>query len=149
MRRLFLLLFLCPLFLPSNLSAQSQPAARVSGTVSDSQGGAAAGAAVLLRAAGREQRTVTDAAGHFWFDGVPAGPATVTVVLDRFSPITMDVDAARTPLRVVLQPAPVTEDVLVRGSLDRFGRPPRPKRCCGTCRRRSPSCRKKRCTSST
>ena len=120
MRRLFLLLFLCPLFLPSNLSAQSQPAARVSGTVSDSQGGAAAGAAVLLRAAGREQRTVTDAAGHFWFDGVAAGPATVTVVLDRFSPITVDVDAGRTPLRVVLQPAPVTEDVLVRGSLDKI-----------------------------
>ena len=44
---------------------------------------------------------------------------TVTVTLDRFSPVTVDVPPARPEVRIVLQPAPIAEDVLVLGTVER------------------------------
>ena len=115
MRRLFLLL---PAWLlVCSLAGFAQtPSGAVSGIVVDTSGGAIPGAAVLLTSGGREERTVTDSTGRFVFDQVPPGAATVTVLLHGFAPVTMTVSAGRPELRVVLQPAPVSEDVVVHGT---------------------------------
>jgi catecholate siderophore receptor len=87
----------------------------VTGTVTDSSGGAAAGATVLLLANGREQRRVTDSAGHFAFNDVTDPRAILTVTLPRFAPAVVDDLSTGTDLRIVLQPASLTEDVTVNG----------------------------------
>ena len=89
------------LTLPLALSATSarvsavddvaEPSSPIDGTVLDTSGGAIANATVILRLpTGPERQTRTDAAGRFVFAGVPEGPGTVTVLFDRFSPITVD-----------------------------------------------------------
>jgi len=86
----------------------------VDGTVVDTSGGAIASATVILALpTGPERQTRTDAAGRFVFAGVPEGPGTVTVVFDRFSPMTVDLESARTGLEVVLSPLPLSEQVTV------------------------------------
>jgi catecholate siderophore receptor len=87
----------------------------IAGTVLDSTGGAVQGAVVTLNASG-ERQTTTDSSGRFEFDNVPAGPGTVTVTIERFSPVTVDVGSHRTELTIVLEPVPVSEEVTVRGS---------------------------------
>ena len=120
MRRLLLLLLACVAGFPLVAVAQSRPSLRtVTGTVTDSSGGAAVGATVVLTAGGRERRDVADASGHFTFPDVPDVPATVTAYLDRFSPITVDAPP-RGELRIVLQPAPLHEDVVVEAAADRI-----------------------------
>jgi len=101
------------------LIAQTQPAA-VSGSVVDSSGGAISGATVILKSGAVERHASTDASGHFVFDRLPSGPVTVTVAMDRFAPVTLDVNPARPELRVVLQPAPLAESVVVLGMPERI-----------------------------
>jgi catecholate siderophore receptor len=117
--RHFLFVVLALLIFPLSLAAQSAPTG-VTGTVVDSTGGAMVGAMVSLKVGGIEQHTVTDAAGRFSFERVPAGAASVTATFDRFSPVTVDVTSARTNVRLVLQLVPLSEDVLVRGTPDRI-----------------------------
>jgi len=71
------------------------------------------GAAVTLRIAGRERRTTTDSVGNFFFDGISAGPSTLTVTFAGFAQFTMNLDGPRADLRIVLQPVPVTEAITV------------------------------------
>jgi catecholate siderophore receptor len=94
----------------------------VAGTVVDASGGAVNGAEVILRIGATERRTRTDAVGFFAFEGVAPGPATVTVAFDQFAPVTVDVDARRTELRVVLTPLPLTEQVTVHATFPAAGR---------------------------
>ena len=89
---------------------------RVTGVVLDGSGGAIPGAVVTLRAAGTVRETVTDAAGAFVFEGVPAGRATLAVAFDRFAAVTRTVGPDRAPLQVVLEPIPLREAVTVVGS---------------------------------
>ncbi|MGE0704700.1 MAG: TonB-dependent siderophore receptor [Vicinamibacterales bacterium] len=92
-------------------------AGAVTGTVVDSSGGAIAGATVILlpNAVG-ERRLTTDGVGRFTFPDVPAGPATVTVLFDRFAPLTVDVTPGGSDLRVVLQPGALSEQLTVRAA---------------------------------
>jgi len=113
-----MLLTIACLFL-SLLSVEAQPAG-VSGVVVDGSGGSVPGATVVLHSGGPEQRTVTDASGGFTFDHVPPGPSSVTVTLDRFAPVTEPADTGRSDLRIVLQPAPLSEDVVVLGAPERI-----------------------------
>jgi outer membrane receptor for monomeric catechols len=103
---------------PFTLAAQ--PPAAIGGAVLDSSGGVIVGATVTLKAGPAEERTVTDSNGRFLFDRVPAGAASVTATFDGFSPATVEVAGPRTDVRVVLQPVPLFEDVVVSGTLDRI-----------------------------
>ena len=97
--------------------AQDVPApAAVRGVVVDSSGGAIPGAVVTLRmpAGAVPVTTVTDHAGRFGFDGVPAGPATVTVSRDKFEQAVVPLQADGLELRIVLEPLAVSEEVTVR-----------------------------------
>ncbi len=98
-------------------SAQNAPAASsIGGVVVDSSGGAIPGALVALRVAATAApvTTLTDGAGRFGFDGVPAGAATVTVSREKFTPAVVAVPAERAELRVVLAPLTVAEAITVR-----------------------------------
>jgi catecholate siderophore receptor len=99
--------------------AASQPSPQpglVSGVVVDSSGASIPGATVVLRVGAVERETVTDLAGRFAFDGVPPGRAVVSVMIEKFAPVSIDVSAGRPALRVVLQPETVSETVTVIGS---------------------------------
>ena len=99
----------------SGVNDVAEPSSPVDGAVVDTSGGAIANATVILRLpTGPGRQTRTDAAGRFVFAGVPEGPGTVTVLFDRFSPITVDIAATRTALQVVLSPLPLAEQVTVR-----------------------------------
>ncbi len=104
---------------PLALAAQS-PSPTITGLVVDSTGGAVVGATVSLKTGATEQQAATDAAGGFTFEGVPAGPVSLTATFDQFSPATADVTTARTNVRLVLQPVSLSENVLVRGTPDRI-----------------------------
>ncbi len=95
--------------------APSQPSL-VSGTVVDASGASVYGASVTLRMGATERHTVTDVAGRFAFDGVPPGRLTVTVMVEKFAPVTVDVSPARAVVQIVLQPDSVSETVTVLGS---------------------------------
>jgi catecholate siderophore receptor len=120
-RRLLVLVLACLIGFSFTAAAQPRGSSRsVTGTVIDSSGGAAVGATVVLTAGGRERSDVADTSGRFTFTDVPDVPATVTVSLDRFTSVTVDAGPARGDLRIVLQPAPLFEDVVVHASADRI-----------------------------
>jgi hypothetical protein len=120
-RRLLVLVLACLIGFSFTAAAQPRGSSRsVTGTVIDSSGGAAVGATVVLTAGGRERSDVADTSGRFTFTDVPDVPTTVTVTLDRFTSVTVDAGPARGDLRIVLQPAPLFEDVVVHASADRI-----------------------------
>jgi catecholate siderophore receptor len=103
------------LALVSSVPARAQSQSSVEGVVVDATGGAIRGATVTLReASGATRDTVTDAAGRFVLDAVSRRGATVTVVIQRFAPLTLDVADQPADLRVVLQPAAISEALTVR-----------------------------------
>jgi catecholate siderophore receptor len=120
-RRLLVLVLACLIGFSFTAAAQPRGSSRsVTGTVIDSSGGAAVGATVVLTAGGRERSDVADTSGRFTFTDVPDVPTTVTVTLDRFTSVTVDAGPARGDLRIVLQPAPLFEDVVVHAGADRI-----------------------------
>jgi catecholate siderophore receptor len=85
----------------------------VTGVVVDAAGGTIAGATVVIRSAGMPARqTTTDDAGRFEFKDLASGGLAVTASAARFQPFTLDL-ARPAPVRIVLQPMPVTEHVTV------------------------------------
>jgi catecholate siderophore receptor len=100
---------------PLRADSSAAPPTPVHGTVVDGSGGVIAGATVILDLSTAPVRqTRSDAAGRFAFDTVPADASgTVTVVFDRFSPVTVDLASGRA-LRIVLEPLPVSEQITVR-----------------------------------
>lgn len=113
-RRIVVILTLAFPFL-ATAQTPSQPNL-VSGTVVDASGASVSGASVTLRVSAIERHTTTDLAGRFTFDGVPPGRASVTVMVDKFAPVTVDLTATREAVRIVLQPESVSEKVTVVGS---------------------------------
>jgi catecholate siderophore receptor len=111
-----LAVFLVLMYTPVGAQSAGGPGSAVRGTVLDSTGAAVPGALVTLVTASGHREMTTDGTGAFSFDSVPAGTASVSVTLSRFSPVTVDLGPVRTDLRIVLEPVPVTEEVTVRGS---------------------------------
>ena len=97
----------------ATVAADAQPRV-VSGTVFDASGAAISGALVTLKVGSNQYQTTSGGAGRFVFEGIAAGPATLTVSFDGFAPVTLDLNDSRRNLRVVLEPVPVKEDVTVR-----------------------------------
>jgi catecholate siderophore receptor len=112
-----LLVILAGLIVAPGAWAQGAPQpSLISGTVVDASGASVSGAAVTLRGGASERHTVTDVAGRFAFDNVPPGPAAVTVMMDKFAAVTVDLSPARAAVRVVLYPDTITETVTVVGT---------------------------------
>jgi len=96
------------------LAAPLQGGQTLRGTVVDTTGGAIAGAAITLKTPVGDRETVSDFTGSFVFEDVPAGPGTLTVTFQRFSPTTIDLPGGGREVRIVLNPETVTESVTVR-----------------------------------
>ncbi len=88
----------------------------VTGIVVDPTGGALPGASVSVRRGLYERKALADGQGRFRFDGVPAGPSSLTVTLDHFQPALTEVAASRRPVRIMLEPSGVIERVTVSES---------------------------------
>src|SRR5687767_9398762 len=80
----------------SSAFAQS---ASVSGVVADETGGVLRGVSVSLQPAGPQTplEPVTDGAGRYQFDNVPAGPAEISFRLINFSAVRRDITVAQGP----------------------------------------------------
>jgi outer membrane cobalamin receptor len=86
--------------------------APITGAVTDSSGGAIAGASVTIRTtAGPVQTTVTGPDGRFSFDRVPDGPATLVVLAGGFA--QKEQELSRGEIEIVLSPATLFEEVTV------------------------------------
>ena len=108
-------LFLCAALLVSAAPSFAEGHA-VHGTVVDASGSAVRGARVLLRAGSAAERVaVTDREGRFAFDDVPSG-AAVTIMLEKFEPVTIDIADQQSEVRVVLQTAAVADQITVVGA---------------------------------
>lgn len=104
----------------SATAAFAQPIGRVTGTVADESGGVLPG--VTVNAASLDGRAlatvVTDGAGAYSLDGLPALPIKLTFQLEGFSPATSDVTVAANgavEVKQRLSLAARTEDVTVYG----------------------------------
>lgn len=102
---------------PDDPDDPGNPAASVAGVVLDETGGVIPGASVVLTVPNRRvEETVSDATGRFLFRNIPPGPATVSVRMNGFAAATLEVEASRPPVRVVLRPLAVSEHVTVRAA---------------------------------
>jgi iron complex outermembrane receptor protein len=112
---LLLFVVLCA---PLSAQAQTVESAVVRGVVSDSSGAAIPGAVVRIEpaAGGSARSVVADEEGRFRIDGLAAGPYLLTVAHPGHAEWKTVVDvvaAAASPVPVKLQPAGVTEEVVV------------------------------------
>ncbi|MCU0255567.1 MAG: carboxypeptidase-like regulatory domain-containing protein, partial [Vicinamibacterales bacterium] len=117
--------------LPQPARAQA-PTGRVSGSVVDTSGAALPGVTVTIVAAASADpiTTVTDAAGRFRFDAVPAGQVTIGFELEGFQPgsLGLEIEAGRgTIVNGHLAVASLEEAVTVYG-LAPLEPPPPPQR---------------------
>jgi outer membrane receptor protein involved in Fe transport len=101
------------------LSAQSIAAPALSGVVRDGSGQVVPGAVVIVRSGpGGEQQTVTAGDGRFSLPAAAGVPMLVIVRAPSFGEVrrTVAADAVRLELDIVLQPATVSETVIVTAS---------------------------------
>ena len=110
--------WIAALLLASAAPGLAQAPGVVTGVVTDDTGGVLPGAAVVLETAAGDLAAVTDAAGRYRVEPVPAGPATLVVRLVNFSTGRVDFTAAAgEPVTVDVQLAlGITADVVVTGS---------------------------------
>jgi hypothetical protein len=100
--------------------ATAQTRASLSGTVTDTTGGALAGVTVQLTSgpafAGRE--TITDAAGRYSFTGLELGRYLVTASTPQFATVTrsVSIDTASSVTVMIALPLALSADVVVTGS---------------------------------
>lgn len=99
-------------------SAQQQ-LTKISGVVSDPNGGAIAHASVEFAANGNTIRTETDATGNFTVLS-PQAYGTLSVSSPGFSTVRFEVTTVSEPLRIRLEPAAVIERILVTDSSERI-----------------------------
>src|SRR6187549_156894 len=98
------------------LQTAQAPSGQISGVVRDGSGAVVAGAEVVARSrAGTDQRTATDAAGHFALTSTSTDPVTLIVRALGFAEWTVQLPAGRRqePVEVVLKPATVLETMTV------------------------------------
>ncbi len=89
---------------------------QVSGTVTDSSGGAVAGASLMLRCGSFSASASSDKAGHFAFRDVPQDACMLSAQAPGFSTTEQSFHAAASQpvhLRIVLSPASRNEQVIV------------------------------------
>ncbi len=90
----------------------------ISGTVTDSTGAVIPGASVVLTnsIAGLNERSITDGAGHYSFQNLPAHPYRITITGTGFVPLVQDVVLRAAPLiqNFPLQVAATTQTVTVQ-----------------------------------
>jgi outer membrane receptor protein involved in Fe transport len=109
---------LCFILFAVVASAQQQ-LTKISGVVSDQNGGAIAHASVEFASNGDTIRTETDAAGSFTvLSAHPSG--TLSVSSPGFSTSKLEITTASEPLRIRLEPAAVIERILVTDSSERI-----------------------------
>lgn len=108
-------LLAAPGALPLTSRAESE-ANVVTGLVVDTTGGAVPGAVVILHHGDIDRQAVTDGTGRFAFPDAPTGRVTLTITLDQFAPVTLDLDTLRHDLRITLEPQRVAEQVIVRAT---------------------------------
>lgn len=87
--RHFLVLFFCAALMVSASPATAADGSSIRGTVVDPSGRAVVGARVVLLSAAGDRVTVTDRAGRFVFDEVPA-EASLHVAAERFRDTAVD-----------------------------------------------------------
>ncbi len=95
---------------------QNGAPARVEGVVVDEAGASVAYALVSLASQSSNQKTTTDASGNFRFESVPATKFSLLISARGFSLIEQKIDLsteASTNLRIVLLPAPLSEQVTI------------------------------------
>lgn len=111
LRRIVYLFFLiaAALLVP----AIAQTSSQVVGTVTDSSGAAVVGARVHLRTKAFDQLQVTGSNGEFRFSDVDADSATLTISAPGFSDRSELWKRGSGPMRVVLQPAGIAQQVTV------------------------------------
>jgi catecholate siderophore receptor len=111
MRPLFRLSLLMTLL--CTLPAPAAEARRLTGNVKDASGQVIAGASVVLQSASEGiRRTTSDLNGHYVFDDV-LGEVTLDVLSDGFTSPHVKVSAHQSDVPVLLEPAPVTEEISV------------------------------------
>jgi outer membrane receptor protein involved in Fe transport len=100
--------------------AAAARAGTVRGVVQDPEGSAVPGALVTAGSGGSPQRIETDAGGRFTLF-VPGGSAAVTVSVEKagFRRAQRTLTDADTDVRIVLEPAGVSEDVVVTATRSR------------------------------
>jgi catecholate siderophore receptor len=100
---------------PPAAPAPSDPVRLVEGLVVDVTGRVVPGATVQLSDPGQPTvETCTDQAGLFAFRAAVSGAARLSVALAGFATVTIALPSS-SPVRVVLEPAPLEETVDVRG----------------------------------
>jgi outer membrane receptor protein involved in Fe transport len=87
----------------------------VTGVVKDTNGGAIAGASVVVKSGSSEQQTVTGPDGRFTIQNPPAGATTVTVKAGGFAVKEAPLQTTE-PMEIVLAPAAILENVTVTPS---------------------------------
>jgi catecholate siderophore receptor len=91
-----------------------ETATSIVGTVVDATGAVVPGATASIQSGGADRTATSDAAGHFRFDGVPAGAVRLTVTFPGFAPATAAVERTDAAVTVILQPLPLSESVIVQ-----------------------------------
>jgi hypothetical protein len=98
------------------LQTAQSPSNQISGVVRDGSGAVVAGAEVVARPrTGADQRTATDAAGHFALTSTSTDPVTLIVRALGFAEWSVQLPAGRRQesIDVVLKPATVLETMTV------------------------------------
>ena len=106
MRSAFMVLFCC------GLSASLDAASRITGIVIDASGAPVPGASVTAGTA----TTVTSDDGTFDLTEAPDGAVTVRATAAGFAPAVLTVNGTTENARLVLQPAPLVDAVVVTAS---------------------------------
>ena len=120
--RAFVLLAACAALAAQTTSAQSTPGAGISGSVTDTSGGAVSGAKVTAvdQKTAAEKTTLADAAGQFVFDSLPAGAYTVKAEFPGFTSYEKKDVVSPATLQISISPSNNATSVVVSEKLDPF-----------------------------
>ena len=111
--------FCCVVFTAVTTVAQLQPLIKITGSVSDSSGGAIANASVEFKTTEGSFHAATDDAGNFTlFSTLEYG--TLSITSPGFNPIKLDIAKPDGPVHIKLEPADVIERIFVTAEDERI-----------------------------